>query len=125
MNAVVDWPDFEQIQGHVLYNGRNYNYVGLKVTRDTMFMLCLQNREKNQLLTEQTALEKETNDPLHGKKTQALFKTAFNLVKYYAEQAQFVFSNSAPAIDKMNTSLHLLNEDPFIGTRGRPPAIAA
>ena len=125
MNAVVDWPDYEQIQGHIVYNGHNYNYVGLKVTRDTMFMLCLQNQEKNRLLMGQNALEKDTNDSFHGKKSQALFKTALKLVQYYSEHTQFVFSNSLPAIDKMNTLLHLSNEAPFISTRGRPPAIIA
>ena len=52
LSAVCNWEDYESIDGQMQYNGNYYNYVGLKIARDTMFLLCLPNHEKTRLVNQ-------------------------------------------------------------------------
>jgi hypothetical protein len=121
MPAVEDEADFEQTQGHIQYQGYNYNFVGLKVARDTMFLLCLPNKEKNHLVDERNALDKEINDSGMSKKTQNLLKITFKPAQYCSELPQFLFSNNAINAERADTAFYFSIENPFIDTRGRPP----
>lgn len=121
MQAVEDEADFEQIQGKIQYQGYNYNFVGMKVARDTMFLLCLPNKEKNHLVNERNALDKEINDSGMSKKTQSLLKTTFKPAQYCSERPQFLFGDHATIRERADTAFHFSIDDPFIDTRGRPP----
>jgi len=46
---IADWHDYEVIGGQVKFKEHIYNYAELKLTRDTMYLLCLPNRDKTRL----------------------------------------------------------------------------
>ena len=43
---VDDWVDYAVISGQVKFKKRIYDYAELKLTRDTMYLLCLTNHDK-------------------------------------------------------------------------------
>lgn len=44
-----NWSDYERVDGEVEVNGVYYSYVKRKVHNDTLYLLCLPNRNKTQL----------------------------------------------------------------------------
>jgi len=46
---IADWNDYAVISGQVKYKEHIYDYAELKLTRDTMYLLCLPNHNKARL----------------------------------------------------------------------------
>lgn len=60
--------EFERVDGQLEYNGVHYNYVKRKVSRDTLYILCLSNESKTKLCDAKAAYGKEANDLPANKK---------------------------------------------------------
>src|ERR1700759_5085324 len=48
---IQDWTEFEPISGVVQLKDNNYNYAELKMTRDTIYLMCIPNANKSRLVT--------------------------------------------------------------------------
>jgi hypothetical protein len=55
---MTDWPDYKRIHGQVQLKDGFYNYVGVKMTRDTIFLVCIANSVKTKLTNANTILLK-------------------------------------------------------------------
>lgn len=115
------WSRYEHIEGQIQLNGTYYNYVRLKMTRDTMAMICLPNNVKTQLVKANVILAKEISDtPMSKKAHDNLLKHGAD-VQYHLSDITYQFKANPVFIKRQynNAFASLLN--PFIETRGQPP----
>ena len=59
---------FERIEGSIENNGTHYNYVKRRVFNDTLYIMCLPNRQKTQLVKEKANYAGDVNDFAPNKK---------------------------------------------------------
>ncbi len=120
--AVINWPDYEQISGEVQINGFSYNYVGLKVTQDTMYMLCLPNYEKTRLIEADNTFGKQVNDNTQNKKSgNTLPKLTIPVSKYSYQQTEFCFSSPVCIIPAAGFHYLASLDQPSLSVSGQPP----
>ena len=68
MPYIQEQKEYEPIAGQIELKGHNYNYVALKMTRDTMYVKCVPNYEKTRLVSENIISAKDVSDtPLQKK----------------------------------------------------------
>lgn len=58
----TNWTDFERVDGEYSYNGKTYKYVKRKVFNDTLILVCLDFKEKQQIQKRSNDLFKKIND---------------------------------------------------------------
>ena len=68
MPTLEDWTDYANIQGQVQLNNAYYNYVRLKMTKDTLYLICLPNTVKANLAKANIIMTKNLNDVPLSKK---------------------------------------------------------
>jgi len=91
MPYVQEQLEYQNISGHIELNGNSYNYVAMKMTRDTMYVKCIPNYEKTRLVSEKVILAKEISDlPLNKKSHAPLMKKSevdndYNYSSFYYE----------------------------------------
>ena len=57
-----DSKDFESTEGEVNVNGTIYNYVKRKIARDTLFLMCIENKEKTLIEKKRAEYFNKVND---------------------------------------------------------------
>jgi hypothetical protein len=126
MPAVVNWEDYEPISGQMMVNNYCYNYVELKITRDTMFLLCLPNHEKTRLENSNEICAQHTDDDPAGKKqNSALPKLSLPVLKYDYLAARFKFAPPETTVQKPNFRYLLSLDHPLLPVGGQPPEATA
>ncbi len=122
MPTIQDWGEYEEIVGQIQLKDAYYNYVRLRMTRDTMYFICLANTAKTSLVNANIITAKGISDVPLSKKGQEPVSKKANTLSEYNLQA-FKYQNSLPGISlKRNingTNLNLTN--PFIESPGKPP----
>ena len=122
MPTVQDWSDYQDIQGQIQYHGSYYNYVRLKMTRDTMSFMCLPNTVKSHLEKAKIAAEKNLADaPLSkkghetsSKKADFGYDNVYNIVKCnYIRYATHLNPAACIVVAKLTC--------PYIESPGKPP----
>ncbi len=120
--TIQDWSDYEVIEGQIQLKDAYYNYVRLKMTRDTMFFICIPNTVKTQLAKANIITAKEISDVPFSKKGHDQAAKKVNSVSDYHLQAfQYKYSEFETSL-KQNIkpkSYHLIR--PFIESPGKPP----
>lgn len=122
---VVNWDNYEQINGELQLKGHYYKYVGLKITRDTMFLLCLPDDEKTRLENEHIQLAKQENDSPTSKRAHgALPKLAPPIAKY-DNQVVIELHFPAPVTILQKFLIHNTAswEPPSLSVNGQPPEL--
>lgn len=77
--AIEDWATYQPISGQVQFKNNNYNYAELKLTRDTMYLLCIPNQDKSRLANANIIYAKEVSDiPANKKSTLPSIKKTAN-----------------------------------------------
>lgn len=114
------WARYEHIEGQIQLKGTFYNYVRLKMSPDTMAMLCIPNTVKTRLFNANVIIAKEINDVPIGKRAHDSVKKTID-VQYDYPVVNYQFTATPVLIKKeyVNTYSSLLN--PFVETRGQPP----
>jgi hypothetical protein len=122
MPTIQDWADYEVVAGQIQLKDAYYNYVGLKMTRDTMYFVCLPNATKTRLVNANIITAKEIADVPLSKKGQEPASKKANTLSDYNLQA-FKYSYSAHGIfQKLNKAPEFVTlDDPFIESPGKPP----
>jgi len=121
---VVNWDNYEQINGEMQLKGHYYKYVGLKITRDTMFLLCLPDNKKTRLENEHIQLAKQENDSPTSKRAHgALPKLTPPIAKYDYQVIELHFP--APVTDIQKFPVHNMAawEHPPLSVSGQPPEL--
>ncbi|MFA6084305.1 hypothetical protein [Mucilaginibacter sp.] len=70
MPYVQEQRQYENISGQIQLRGNCYNYVALKMTRDTMYVKCIPNYVKTKLVNDNVITAKEVSDTPLSKKNQ-------------------------------------------------------
>ena len=75
----TNWADYERVDGEVNYNGKDYKYFKQKIYNDSLILVCVNFKEKNQLKQKSDDYFKKIND-LKGQsgKKQTLKQEKFN-----------------------------------------------
>jgi hypothetical protein len=124
MQAITNWEDYEPISGQVQLSGNCYNYVMLKVTRDTMFLKVIPNHEKTRLINANIIYAKQVSDaPVSKKSTIPPTKRSITDNEY-----NFTFTSYQTKVPvtiiKATGDFSCLNIiDPSLDVPGQPPEV--
>lgn len=120
--TLTDWNDYEVISGQIQLKDAYYNYVRLKMTRDTMYFVCLPNTTKSRLVKANIITAKEISDvPISKNGHNSTIKKLNVFVEYnlrpfvynYTEFGSYLKNYNNPGFSKINC--------PFIESPGKPP----
>lgn len=118
-----DWDDYKHLQGQLQVKNGYYNYVGAKVTRDTMYLVCVANITKTRLTELNLIVAKDFSDTPQGKKApeQQPVKKVSVAFEYNNPAVEYSFVTFFTDINEsLNLSSELLT-NPYIESPGKPP----
>jgi len=119
---IHDWKSYVRVSGQIQFDGVAYNYVKLKVTRDTVFVQCIPNYETTKLLTENVIYAKQLNDiPISKKAHESSGKKTGVDNKYNYPLITYTFISGVSAIRKFKVFISIDLNQPLILKDGRPP----
>lgn len=123
MPTIQDWSDYEVIQGQIQLKDAYYNYVRLKMTRDTMYFVCIPNTAKTRLEKANIITAKEINDvPLTKKGQQApIKKVNTSLSEYNLQAFQYHYIDFETRLNAVVKTVKFTLNSPFIDSPGKPP----
>lgn len=121
MPTVDNWTEYEVVAGQIQLKDAYYNYVKLKMTRDTMYFVCLPNKTKTRLVNAKIITAKEVADVPLSKKADSSSKKVNSLSEYNLQSFTYqytvigtVFKPSyKPVLTRLNS--------PYIESPGKPP----
>jgi len=122
MPTIQDWTDYEEIVGQIQLKDAYYTYVRLKMTRDTMYMICLANTAKTQLVKANVIAAKEISDvPVNKKGQEPVTKRVNTLSEYNLQSFKYQYAADGSFIKHEPNSRRLRLTNPFIESPGKPP----
>ena len=120
-----DWASFERYDGEIELNGTIYKYVKRKLSKDTLYLMCIPNATKMRLETAKNDFFKLSNDLVqnnHSKKTGDSKVSVKNLQSVFYESTFLIKINSPCSIHenfwlpseaaKLHAAFHLSPEQP-------------
>jgi hypothetical protein len=122
---IQDWAEYAVVSGQVQLKDNSYNYAEIKLTRDTMYLLCIPNHSRTRLINANIIYARQVSDVPQNKKSPhiPLMKKGFSeSEKYSILQYKGLLANDEPkpAIAYLFFSV----TDPFIGIPGQPPEVS-
>jgi hypothetical protein len=60
--GINEWADYKNVSGSIQLKNACYNYVKLKFTKDTLYVMCVPNYEKTKLIDNNVIYAKQVND---------------------------------------------------------------
>ena len=123
MPTIQDWPEYEVIQGQIQLKDTYYNYIRLKMTRDTMYFICIPNSVKTHMVKANVIIAKEINDvPLTQKgQHDGLIKKVNTLSEYNLTTFTYNYTEFAKPVKPLNKSVRFIINHPFVDSPGKPP----
>ena len=122
MPEVQDWADYERVQGQIELKDVYYNYVGVKMTKDTMYLVCVANSVKTRLENANIIVAKDISDvPLSKKGAAQNTKKASAGFEYNIPQSGYVFLAFANIIEPQENPISTCIVNPYIESPGKPP----
>ena len=122
MPTIQDWTEYEHITGQIQLSDGYYNYVGIKMTRDTMSLLCLPNHVKDKLVKANLIIAKGLNDvPLSKKTAEPVTK---KVIEVYNDANPVIKCDYKPLADLIKPVYYTLiqqPDSPYIESPGKPP----
>ena len=114
--------EFEDVAGQIQLKDAYYNYIRLKITRDTAYFVCLPNTAKTRLVNANIYTAKEISDvPLSKSSHAPMVKKVNMLSEYKLEAFQYNYA-AIGAYVKYNAFVKpTIINDPFIESPGKPP----
>jgi hypothetical protein len=123
MPTISDWTEYEEIVGQIQLKDAYYNYVRLKMTRDTMFFVCIPNATKTRLVNANIITAREIADvPLTKKGQNPSVKKINTLSDYNLQLFQYSYSGFGTQLAAGDIMAALLKTTkPYIESPGKPP----
>jgi len=122
MPTIQDWTEYEVVQGQVQLKDAYYNYVRLKMTRDTMYFICIPNTVKTRLVNANIITAKEINDvPMSKKGHDTGIKKVNTLSEYNLQAFQYSYHAFETQLKPNDNSVSFKLNSPFIDSPGKPP----
>ena len=91
MPTVENWKDYSYISGQVQFKNHSYNYVKIKMTKDTIYLMCIPNYKKTRLINQNIIDARKIADIPVGKKEHVPFGKAINLSDFNYQNIQYSF----------------------------------
>lgn len=126
MPTIQDWTEYEHIEGQFQFNNVYYNYVRLKMTRDTMYLICLPNNVKSNLVKANLIITKNLNDVPLSKKNATSNPLTKKVNLGYDNVYQIVHCNHTPCtklLMRIDNFLSPQLSHPYIESPGKPPNV--
>jgi hypothetical protein len=121
--TVQDETEYAEVIGQIQLKDAYYNYSRLKMTRDTMFLVCTPNTTKTRLVNANIITAKEIADvPLSKKGQSPSVKKVNTLSDYNLQVFQYSYASFGKSIISdiiRDASLKLIN--PYLKSPGKPP----
>jgi len=123
MPTLQDWTEYEHVEGQIQLNNAYYDYVRLKMTRDTMYLVCLPNVTKANLEKANLIMAKNLNDvPLSKKaannsstkKAELGYDNVYQVIKCD-------FAPIAKLVKVFRGNSYMALTHPYIESPGKPP----
>ena len=92
ISLAKNWQIFEPINGQIQFKNTCYNYVKLKLTKDTTYLVCIPNYEKTRLYQQNIINAKNIDDVPVNKKEHIPFGKSLNLSSYNFTLINYRFS---------------------------------
>jgi hypothetical protein len=122
MPTIQDWPEFVHVTGQIQLNNCYYNYTGLKMTRDTMYLICLPNHVKDQLVKNNLIVAKGFADvPLNKKGAESAAKKASSGYDNVYQVINCDYKKLADVIIPTTLKESSYSGHPYIESPGKPP----
>lgn len=118
---LTSWSDYERVDGEATVNGVFYSYVKRKIYNDTLYLLCLPNKNKTQLTAARIEYANKVQDvPANADDTGALKKNpAVN--EYDQPVTQFQVAQISEATGQQGHHPYLPLLQTFIAGPFHPP----
>jgi hypothetical protein len=117
-----DWDQYQEVVGQIQLKDAYYNYVRMKMTRDTMYFICVANTNKTRLVNANIITAKEINDvPLTKKGQEPWAKKATTYSEYNLTVFSYHYSAFGTLLKTSEKSLSSTFSDPYIESPGKPP----
>ncbi len=124
--GLKDWADYEHIQGQVQLKDAFYNYVGVKMTHDTMYLVCVANDAKTKLVNANIIVAKHVSDvPVSKRGQETPVKKSATGFECSIPLAQYKFLAFANLIEVKKNPISALLPNPYIESPGKPPNFSA
>lgn len=122
MPTIQDWTEYEVVEGQIQLKDAFYNYVRLKMTRDTMYFICIPNTVKTRLEKANIITAREISDvPLTQKGQVPLLKRITTLSEYNLQSFVYEYKAFSSIVKYVHRTLLLKLSDPYIASPGKPP----
>jgi hypothetical protein len=121
MPSVQNWDDYQYISGQVKFKNNSYNYVKMKLTRDTVYLMCIPNYKKTKLLEQNIIDARKIADIPFSKKEHVPFFKAPTLSDFNHQIILYRFISPIAILKKPvnNTRFDLLISN--LASPGKPP----
>lgn len=118
---IYSWNNYHSVSGQVQLKYHCYNYVKLKITKDTLYLMCLPNEAKSRLINTKTIYAKAIDDLPAGKK-----QAEPSSKKEISDKKYNIPSDSYRPNFTLKLACYLpweaaLNNCPFIPVKENPP----
>jgi len=119
--VIQNWNYFEKINGQIRFKNTCYNYVKLKLSRDTIYLMCIPNYEETRLFNQNIINASHIADIPVNKKDHVPFGKTIDLGKY--NYTTLLLKFSAPVITfQINNAILCPNPTHYhIDTPHQPP----
>ncbi|RZK47531.1 MAG: hypothetical protein EOO94_00410 [Pedobacter sp.] len=117
---VNSWGDYQLHEGEITINGNHHNYVKRKVSGDTLYLLCLPNRDKDEIQIAESKFAADAND-LGTRSDKKEIKKAEIFSQY---QVQDITYSIPPVKSDAVKSFPIITSpiaDSYINKHPRPP----
>lgn len=121
MPTVTDWTEYEVVAGQVQLKDAYYNYVQLKMTRDTMYFICLPNTAKTRLVAANIITAKEVSDVPMSKKGDQATKRINTTDEYSLPVFKYQYAAFETLIKPSYKNVTVVLDNPYIESPGKPP----
>lgn len=118
--GIFEWRDYRNVTGQIQLKNACYNYVKLKFTKDTLYVMCVPNYEKTKLVKSNIIYAKQVNDIPSDKKTDDN-SAKKNDSKYDHPVVQLNFEHTADEPAALFGDHNAAIKDPLITSPAQPP----
>lgn len=101
MPTVENWKDYAAISGQVQFQNNSYNYVKLRMTRDTLYLMCIPNYKKTKLINQNIIIAHKIADIPNNKKDHVPFGKQSSLTEYNLDAVKYIFSSPVRFINNI------------------------
>jgi hypothetical protein len=98
MPAITDWKNYENIKGCIQFDNVTYNYVKMKITRTTLYLMCVPDYKTTQITAHNVINAKQSKGVPVPKKQHVPFGKATLLGNFSVAFTQFSFSSFAKTL---------------------------